>query len=219
MGPTGEVTSVTYTEEAVEYLYTVDEQFVDLDVMSYNREEMKTLISTSMIVELRPLVELLIKTNTNLRFVIRGKSFGKEIIIEYTPTELKELFEAPETPSLIQTLIDRYNSNLPMEIGNGEIITEIVDKGGAVFYMIKVTDENEFNYLSGRAESVVKSAQKMSLKIFTDPIENSFLKIIAESGKGLGYTYFIDGTDESFDIVYTNEEIKGILSELNQPVK
>ena len=216
MGPTGEITSVTYTKGAVEYLYTVDEQFVDLDVMSNNCEEIKAMVAPIMLDDLRPLIDMLIETNTNLHFVIRGKSLGKETILEYTPTELEELLEDPEMPSPVQNLIDIYNKKLPMEIRGG-VITEIVDKGDAVLYMIKITDKNEFNYLSGREESVVKNAQKELLKMFSNPVEESLLKIIVEYGKGFGYTYFMDGTDETFDIVYTNEELKGILGELKQP--
>ena len=216
MGATGEITSVTYTKGAVEYLYTVDEQFVDIDVMSDNYEDIKAMVAPSMLGELRPLIDMLIETNTNLRFVIRGKSFGKETFFEYTPAELKELLEDPEMPNPLQSIIDIYNKKLPMEIRRG-VVTEIVDKGDAVFYMIKMTDENEFNYLSDRAENVVKNAQKEMLNFFSDPIEESFLKIIAESGKGFGYTYFMDGTNETFDIVFTNEELKGILSEWKQP--
>ena len=98
---------------------------------------------------------------------------------------------------------------MPMDAGTGVVITELVDKGDRVVYMAKVTDKEQFKLLSSNLENA-KNSQKIMFKMMGSA-EKMFCKLIVDSGKDLGYIYYTDGTDETFEIVHTNSELREIL--------
>lgn len=211
LGVTGEWTSITYTDGVVKMLYTMNEEMFDIDALS---EQSKRAIISGMINEnSKKMFRLLIKSDANLRIVYKGKDSGKEAVFDFTPAELKELLDNPEPTNeeKIQAAIDVANAQMPMDTGTGVVMTEMKDRGDDVVYMAKVENEAALKEFSDSIENV-----KENLRCYLSmmgPSDKVFFKTIAEAGKSLGYIYYTDKSDETVDVIFSNEELKEIVKQ------
>lgn len=211
LGITGELTSISYQDNAVQMLYTLDEQFTNIDVLATHPEDMKTAFMAGMInEESMKLINMITEADADFIVVFKGKASGKEASFRLSSNELKKEMEKPiaTNEEKLKLTIAQTNQQMPMDPGTGIVITELVDKGDVVVYMAKVKDKDQFKLLSSNLENV-KNNQKLLFKMM-GPAEKLFFKMIVDAGKELGYTYYVDGTDEVFNVVYTNSELREI---------
>lgn len=214
LGIVGEMTSITYESNTMEFLFTVDDQFTNIDALGANPEKMKSsLLAMVNNEKTKELIEMLIDADADLSIVYKGKTSGKEANITISSTELKEMMDSPAATNdeKLKLVIEQTNLQMPLDTGTGVIITELVDKGDVVVYMAKVTDKDQIKMISNNIENV-KNSQKMMFKMM-GPAEKMFFQMIIDANKKLGYTYYSDGTDETVDVEYTNEELKELFSE------
>ncbi len=212
LGISGELTSFSYKDNSVQILYTLDEQFADIDALAANPEGMKTTCTAWMRnEESKEMLKLMIEANANLIYVFKGKTSGKEATFRLSTDDLKNVLDKPMATNdeKLKLAISQTNLQMPMDAGTGVVITELVDKGDRVVYMAKVTDKEQFKLLSSNLENA-KNSQKIMFKMMASA-EKIFFKYIVDSGKDLGYIYYTDGTDETFEIVHTNSELREIL--------
>lgn len=215
LGIVGELTSIEYKGDAVEFLFNLDEEFIKIDAITDNLEDTKASAITNMAgnENVNKMFDMLIETGTNLRFVWKGKDSGEEATIEFTPAEIKEIRETPAATDeeKLASAIAATNRQLPLDTGTGVVVTEMIDKGNVVAYMNQVPDE-EFLMQVAKNTDAVKNSQKTYFKMMSSTEKNLF-RLIAELGKKLSYTYYTDGSDETVEVVYTSEELKKIFDE------
>lgn len=211
LGLVGEMTSITYDGNTMEYLLTMDESFTDIDKLGANPEKMKeTLMTWANNEKTREMFEMIIDAGASLSIVYRGKTSGKEARATLTSDELKQVLDSPVATAeeKLRLAIEQTNMQMPMDTGTGVVITELVDKGDVVVYMAKVADLEQLQALSGGVENV-KNSQQMMFKMM-GPAEKMFFNMIVDAGKSLGYIYYADGTDETIEVVHTNAELREI---------
>ncbi len=211
LGLTGELTSISYQDDTVQMLYTMDEQFMDIDSYASNPEDMKTTFMSGMRdEESKKLLKLLTEADADFTVVYKGKVSGKEASFKISSNELKKELDKPlaTNDEKLKLAINETNKQLPIDLGTGIVITELVDKGDVVVYMAKVADKEQFRLLSSNTENT-KNSQKIMFKMMASA-EKIFFKLIVDAGKDLGYLYYTDGTDETFEIVHTNSELREI---------
>lgn len=215
LGIVGEMTSIEYKGDAVEFLFNFDEQFVKIDALSDNLEDTKASIITNMLgnESIDEIFDILLETNTNMRLVFKGKDSGKEAIIEFTPEEIEELKDtpAPTDEEKLATAIAAANRQFPLDTGTGVIVTEMIDKGDVVAYLNQVPDESFLTQVANNTEAV-KNSQKIYFKMMTES-DRALFRMVAELGKGLSYIYYTDESDETVEVTYTSEELKEIFGE------
>ena len=212
LGLTGEITSVSYEGDVVEMLFTLDEQFANIDALSANAEESKSAILTNMKGEdTKKLFDLLIEAGADFDLVLRGKTSGKEFRIKLTPEELKQELEKPmpTDEEKLQAAIASTNRRMPVDTGSGIVMTQLVDRGDAVIYMATVADADQFKLIAKSKESV-KASQLTMFKML-GPAEKQFFMLVANAGKNLGYVYSLEGSEETIEMIHTNAELKSVL--------
>lgn len=212
LGVAGEMTSITYEDDAVNFLFTMDEQFTNIDVISANPEAFKNSFITGMKNEkTQKLFEIMIEANADLVVIMKGKTSGKEATVRLTSSELKEELEKPmpTAEDKLKASITEANRNMPLDTGSGIIMTELKDDGETVVYMAKVTDKKQLELIASSTENV-KNSQRTVFKMF-GPAEKMFFEYIADAGRNLGYTYYAEGSDKTVEVVHTNAELKELL--------
>ena len=216
LGALGELSSVGYEDNTVTFAFTVDEALLDIDAISSNPNMMKSMIMTGMKnggASTNKLFEVMAECDASLTIIFKGKASGKEANITYTASELKEELNkpVPTKEEQLKAAIASANEQMPLDTGTGIIMTELVEKGDMVVYMAKVTDKAQFKQLANTVNEI-KNGQKSMFKIM-DPSMKMFFKMITDAGKGLGYSYYVEGGDKTIDVTYTNAELQELFGE------
>ena len=211
LGITGELTHIEYEDNTVELLFTIDEQFIDIDKIAADPESLKeSVLAWSQNKDTKMLFEMIIEAGADLRYIYKGKTTGKEAELYLTPSELQQALEmpAPTSEDKLRLAIQQTNRQMLLDTGTGVIVIELVEQGDVVVYMSKVTDKDQFDYIARNQEGV-KNNQRVTFKMM-GPTDKAFFKMIAEAGKGLGYTYYMEGSDETIEVIHSNSELKEI---------
>jgi len=211
IGLGGELTNMYYEDNTVKFLFSIEEQFIDIDKLNGDSETMKTTVMASLRSEkARKMTDMVIDAGADLRIIYKGKTSGKTAELLLSAEELKTELEKPE-PSpeeMLGFMITQTNQQMPLDTGTGVIITELVEKGDTVIYMSYVQDV-ELLKLMARNKNDVKGNQRIMFKMMQSA-EREFFKILVKAGKDLGYIYYADGTDETIEVVHTNSELQEI---------
>ncbi len=214
LGALGEMSSVGYEGNTVTFIFTVNEDFLDVDAISSNPDMMKATVLTGMKNEVtNKLFELMVESDASLNLVFKGKASDKEANLTFTPGEMKEELDKPmpTNEEKLKAAIASTNEQMPLDTGTGIIMTEVVEKGDMVVYMAKVTSKDQFKQIANTVNEI-KNSQKSMFKLM-DPSLKSFFKMIADAGKGLGYSYYVEGDDKTIEVNYTNAELIEIFDE------
>ena len=212
IGILGTMNSIIYEDNTVVFDFTINEDFTKIDAIVSNSEDMKENIFAGMRTQnTTKLFETMAEADASLCFVFKGKTSGKEAKIALSSSELKELLKKPiaSNEEKLKAAISSTNAQMPLDTGTGIIMTELVEKGNVVFYMAKVNDKAQLEQIANSINEI-KASQKNMFKVM-DPSAKLFFKIIVDAGKGLGYSYYAEGADETIDVVYTNSELKELL--------
>lgn len=127
LGISGELTSFSYKDNSVQILYTLDEQFADIDALAANPEGMKTTCTAWMRnEESKEMLKLMIEANANLIYVFKGKTSGKEATFRLSTDDLKNVLDKPMATNdeKLKLAISQTNLQMPMDAGTGVVITE-----------------------------------------------------------------------------------------------
>lgn len=212
LGIAGEMTSMAYSNNTVEILFSFDEQFTNIDKLAANPARVKETVMTAMVNERsKPLFDLMVEANANFRVIFKGKSSGKEAKMELQLSELEDLMKKPmaSNEEKLRLTIAQTNLQMPMDTGTGVVITELLDRGDAVIYKAKVSKKEQLSMIANSIEEV-KNSQKLMFKMM-GTAEKVFFRMVIDAGKDIGYLYTADGTDEQVEIIQTNAELKEIL--------
>lgn len=212
-----EMTHVAYENNTVNYYYTVDENYVDIDNMAANPEAVKSNVLTvfqNPDANTKTFLDLVIGAKADIRFIYKGKTSGKEYTMSLTAAELEENLKngAATSDDKLRAALSATNMQMPIDTGSGIVITQVEDCGDVVFYMASVNDEATLKMISVNAASVKENIVN-SLKTINGAADKVFFKLIIDAGKDLGYRYSAEGVDEPVDIVISNAELKEIFGE------
>ena len=210
MGNFVEMTSVSYDDDEIVLLFTIDEKVYQLEKFVMNSDEMKATLLTSMRYVQKEFLELMVNEDLDFCFALKGKTSGKEVYVKLSTNELEKELDKPLTTNedLLKTSILSTNSQVPIDIGNGLILTEVIDNGENVVYMYKVASKAQLKSIERDIDNV-KNRQK---RLFDqgDEVERFLLQLITESGKGIVYTYYWDASEETVNVMFTNDELLNI---------
>ncbi len=209
LGGMGEVTSITYENDEVVFLYTLDDEYINIAQMAENTDVTKKSIVSSLVnSKTRALLEIMVDAGADLSMVIKGMHHGQEVKITLTPEELKETLDSPE-PTVEERLrasIAQTKLSLPIDVGMGITITDLVDEGEYVTYMARVDDPETLSGLAPNVEAI-KEDMKSSFTALGE-VEKMFFNLVIEAGKGVAYCYYAEDSDEKVYVIFSGEELK-----------
>ena len=211
IGNVGQVDGVTYKDKTVEMVYVMDEQFTNLDYLSSDPEGMKISIMTSMRNDnSKQLFRMIIDAKADLSVVYKGKNTGKEARFRFTPEELQQELERPEASpeEKLAYELRKANHMMPMETGTEVLITELRDEGDAIVYMACVLDTALLHQCAANIDNIKEGQHEWFQAM--DAVEGSFFNLIIAADKDLKYRYYVEGTDESFEVLHTSAELREI---------
>lgn len=109
----------------------------------------------------------------------------------------------------LKIAVEAANADCPEEVDTGLILTKVFDNGTSVIYEYD-TDENiydlsEFGAIMNEAKGDIK------YELANDEYVIEFLKTLAPEGRSLIYRYVGNQSGETFDIVFSNRELKNML--------
>ena len=156
----------------------------------------------------RPLLEELVDAKTALTVSYRCLNTGENVSLGFTNEQLidiskMDLDENQRASSLLKNTIDIYNSQYPVDMGDGMTMTEVIDDGKNVIIVIKIDDPSvDFDVVR---DNIGEFKQEYNLK--SDPHMASFIELIKPMNRGLTFRYIDANSDKTIDLTYSPEEL------------
>lgn len=194
MGMMGEISSIEFDGKDIVYFASVDEDWVDLDVMKENKEEAKQGILqyfTAPSKDVDEMLKELEKSDAGIKYVYEGKKSGKKVEIRLTVKEIKDAIANPMNPEeLLAQDVRVTNDECPMEVDEGMVITEILIEGSDVVYVCQV-DETLFDMddFETNREAAQAALEEYMASLANDPSGKAFLNHCKNAGKDIVYRY------------------------------
>ena len=175
--------------------------------------------------EEKEILDLLLKKEMGLKFVMDFKRSKKQITVKFTAKEIRSKLnsadnasddssadEESETSSNLATLkfsVETGKKLLPMDLGNGITMTDMYLSNGSLYYIYEV-DENQVPLASWNDEVIanVKAAIINELKTGAqgDASNAQLIHLCSQTGTDIVYRYKGDQTGIEYDITVGSNE-------------
>lgn len=183
--------------------------------------------------EEKEILDLLLKKEMGLKFVMDFKRSKKQITVKFTAKEIRSKLnsadnasddaenasddsfadEESETSSSLATLkssVETGKKLLPMDLGNGITMTDMYLSNGSLYYIYEV-DENQVPLASWNDEVIanVKAAIINELKTSAqgDASNAQLIHLCSQTGTDIVYRYKGDQTGIEYDITVGSNEL------------
>ena len=176
--------------------------------------------------EEKEILDLLLKKEMGLKFVMDFKRSKKQITVKFTAKEIRSKLnsadnasddssadEESETSSSLATLkssVETGKNLLPMDLGNGITMTDMYLSNGSLYYIYEV-DENQVPLASWNDEVIanVKAAIINELKTSAqgDASNTQLIHLCSQTGTDIVYRYKGDQTGIEYDITVGSNEL------------
>lgn len=218
VGAAGEVTSITFDDKDVIYAMSMDEDYANLEALEKNPESMKSAVSAMFRNpqgDIKKMLDLVVETNSGVKFIYKGKTSGKEVECYLTTEDLKELLNSKmsakeSNQKKLEELVNITNVSCPMTIDEATVMEKLEIEGDNVVYLYKVDEDMvDVDALESNKEEM-KQGIKNSLNV-ADPSLKSFLEACLNDKKNLVYRYTGNTSGNSMECVLEVSEIKELL--------
>lgn len=141
---------------------------------------------------------------------------------EPSPTPVKKRVETEEKPGnsqskqqaadqLLKVAIEQANKEFPQDTGMGMVITRMYLSGDYVMYVAECDEDLiSMDLLEKNKSSMLNEIRKMAGDK-SNPEIAQFVKICANAGKGLGYSYVGDTSGKKVTVRLSNAELKRLI--------
>lgn len=216
LGNIGEITGVYYDNGTVTMLFTISEVYMDLRKIASIPDKFKSMMEvnlTQMQASSRILFNMLVDANATLVTTFKGNTTGAEVSAEFSTDEIRDILNNKNgvTPlDKLNSLIEMTKMQFPIEVEEGITATDLYWKDNDVIFVYSV-DETLCNvYAIGVNADEIKI--NMSSSIISTPTAKRFIQAVTGCEKGLIYRYKGSATGYTADIVFSPEELKGIVN-------
>lgn len=216
LGSAGEITGISYAEGTVTMSFTISEVYLDVRKLKSEPGKFKSMMEvnlTQMGVSSRVLFNMLVDANATLVTTFKGNTTGAEISATFSTDEIRDILnnKSGTTPyDRLNSLIEMTKMQFPLNVEEGLSATDLYVEGDNVYFIYSV-DESKCNVYALEA-----NADEIKIKITVDiratETAKRFLQAVTACDKGLIYRYLGCDTGYKVDIVYTPEELKGIVN-------
>lgn len=217
-GAAGEVTSITFDDKDVIYTMSLDEDYANLEALEKNPESMKSAVSAMFRNpqgDIKKMLDLVVETNSGIKFIYKGKTSGKEVECYLTTEDLKSLLDSKmsaeeSAQKKLEELVNVTNVSCPVTIDEATVLEKLVIEADDVVYIYKINEEAvDMDALKGNKEQM-KQGIKGSLNV-SDPALKAFLEACLNDNKNLAYRYVGDTSGDTMECVFSVSELKELL--------
>lgn len=112
---------------------------------------------------------------------------------------------------LLKIAIEQANNEFPQDTGVGMVVTRMYLSGNYVMYVAECDEDLISMDLLGQNKSSMLTELRKMVSDKSNAEIHQFVKICANAGKGIGYTYVGDTSGTKITVRITNEELKKLL--------
>ena len=204
LGLMGEVTSIVYEDDDVVITFTMNEQVVNLMVFESNMRVLRQSMINSFKNsdgDLKEIIDQVVAEDANLVVRYVGATTNKTIEVKITSDELKNSIakqDSPEKVSLdaLQSRVDVLNSQLPAQMDEGMVLTNVTMEEEYVVYNINVDEEKyPIEALENDRAQLEESLKKWLKSSGRATTEMS--KLCKDTGRGIAHRYTGERSQQS----------------------
>lgn len=216
-----EMTSVEFEDNTLTFCYTQDIADEDIADFEGNKDLLKrTMLAGIGIAKSKnkdnddDLLDMIIKANASLRFVIKQKSSDKEVAsIELTKEDIEEFLNAPELSAddHLRQMLDAVNSELPEQLGEGLVQEKLILEDQTLIVLHKVDE-------IASLEELEKVKVEMKKTLIMSCLSNGFFHIVIDTGRDIIFRYESTNGEKTVDIVLENSILAEGLKEQRKEI-
>lgn len=227
-GAIGDLISIKYHENTNEaqFYIILNDNLLDLDVLEKNKRLARQSTKLALTLQKQSpkqsegtnrMLKSMIDADARLVYTYKSNSSGKSFNIRLSPDDLKEIYDTPSISDLetnkllLECNVALENAQCPLNIDEGMTMTKAYDDGSNIIYECR-TDEQIYDidilkYNKSDIKRNIKSA-------FNEPMSSRYINLCSSLGKGIIYRYYGDTSGKSVDIIFTPEELRETMNEL-----
>ncbi len=197
-GISGELTSIAYEKGDVNFTYSLNEQYTNLQSLRDNPTTTKNNAKVTLANSNGVMAQLLKEMDgqhAGATFLYKGKTSGTIVRVHFTPDEVHYMAtqENRDPLTALQAQCDATNSQCPMQVAQGMVMERMNIAGSYVVSHIKV-DESVFSItVANQNKEAIKQTIKSALNP-NDPTMQVMMQLCVQCEKGICYRY-ISKTD------------------------
>lgn len=212
LGMMGTLVGAQYDEvqNEVIFLTSLDEDFVVIDMMKKNEDNIAETLKLSMSRGSSKMVaQNIVDAGASLSLRMKGNKSGEVIKAKLTLQQLKEALASEKSQAdinrgLYNELIKNGNAGCPVKVAEGMVMTGLIEKGNNLVYDYRVDEK----ICSIQEIKAIKNDFKDMLKMtFNDPVMRNQIYILSSLGKGLEYDLQGTPSGEKVEIIFTPQEL------------
>lgn len=215
LGMIGEISSLEFDEEANEVIMTMTiSKELPLKISALNK--LKNTLKRNMLGAWAKsesgiiLMKEIAKADSKFTMVIQAEESNESLKINVSKNEIKDLAEGKVDPisprDMLEIMITSTNTQCPMQIENGMIMSSVSLEGNNFVYNYSVDE----NLVSIEAIKQNKSAVKANIKQIlssNDMTVKQMVKICKEANTGIVYRYIGDVSGDVCIIKFSSSEL------------
>lgn len=217
-GDYGIVTSCSYERKKFSMTLLIDENFLNIDKVSENKEQMKQDMLMIFVnnKEIRSLMELVYDADASYNITYVGNKTGKTFDLHLAHYEISTaLHEKRIDPkAALAAHIRASKLSLPRETEPGIICMDVIQRDGYVQTMLYV-DENQYDMAELRSfQNELKESYKDSM--LEEPLMKNELNLMVAAFSGVKYHHIGNLSGERFTITFDWTELVEIEKQLSR---
>jgi hypothetical protein len=219
MGQTGDITSIRYEGDKVEYTLSVNEKFINIKMLlehsAQTKASLKTLFQNPQ-GDVKELLNLVVACNSNLVFTYVGRTSGEKASFLLTTSEIKELLDQKMTDkesnlAKLKQIVESPTVQLPMKVDAVTTLVHLSLSDSDVVYLYQIDEAAlPMKTLRSKGEQI---KEKSAQALLNDSGTRTMVELCVACGKGIRYRYVGDKSGEKYEFRLTPEELEQSVGE------
>ena len=214
LGHNGELTSISYDDDIVSFVITVNESNTNIDKLAAHPEAMKSFM---MIMLANPnekakvLSNLIADAEADLCIKFVGNKTGKEAFVIILADEYKRIIKDTSVgaDNRLAAAIVAKKIQTPFTVAPGMTITDIVDEGDKVMYKVRLDNIKQLKLIEQNRDIIIKNY--LTTSRMEGEGDKAFFRFILDSGKTLGFRYYANNSNKTVEIVLQPSELAAMI--------
>lgn len=222
LGEVGEITSIAYDGDNVVYTFSMNEEMINFEVLKENPGSIKASIATMFqnpSPNVKEMLDLVVKCQSGIQFIYRGKSSGEEVRCRMTPDELKDIMnkevDAAESDlAKLEMQLKMANLQFPLQASEEVTIEKVLLSDESVVYTCRINEKAcDIQTLTDRKDNVKEEIAK-TLSDKSNAAMQLFIKYCLNCNKNIVYRYVGDQSGKQCDVLFSTSELKELTGQI-----
>lgn len=215
--PFGTLNSVDYDQEKNEVSFNLSVNDAHMDFSFDNKEHEKLMKESFGLVfvasDAKEFLKHVKKAEASVAVVLKSNVSGKRMTLSYSPKEVADIYSQALTDEqikrkLLEISLKMTQSSLPMDLGDGMLMKSISLDGDVLVYSCELQESDVMiSQIKGQHEVLDEIKKEMKKEFNHDAESRRLIESLRELDYGMKYVLVGDLSDDSFEIVFTPEEL------------